>query len=51
MMINKKKEITMNKTETVKYLEENNISFFVYKNGDILKLWVKTGTIMTKLEI
>ena len=25
----------MNKTETVKFLEENNISFFVYKNGDI----------------
>lgn len=26
----------MNKTETVKFLEENNISFFVFKNGDIL---------------
>ena len=26
----------MNKTETIKFLEENNISFFVYKNGDIL---------------
>jgi hypothetical protein len=30
-----KKEVKMNKTETVKFLEENNISFFVYKNGDI----------------
>tara|TARA_R110002012_G_scaffold175077_1_gene339920 strand:+ start:1159 stop:1548 length:390 start_codon:yes stop_codon:yes gene_type:complete len=31
-----KKGVKMNKTETVKFLEENNISFFVYKNGDIL---------------
>tara|TARA_R100001463_G_scaffold135807_1_gene199716 strand:- start:48 stop:422 length:375 start_codon:yes stop_codon:yes gene_type:complete len=30
-----KKGVKMNKTETVKFLEENNISFFVFKNGDI----------------